>query len=446
MTTAIVNAITDFGWEYVWHCHMLSHEEMDMMRPMTVAAARALPAAPVLSWTKGAGTVINLSWTDGTPVDYATPSSWTANHTKAEIGYRIQRAPITANGTAGVWANLSTALANQTTKSDAAAGSAKWFYRVVAWNASGESTSNAVLTADPPGPPTAVVGAVGNGRIGLSWTAPASDGGAALVGYSVQRSADNGTTWTTVSANTGSTATTGTVNGLTNGTSYVFRVAAINFALMGAWSTTSAAVTPNVLPATPTIGSATAGNAQVTLTWTAPTANGGTAVTGYAIQRSTNGGTSWSTAVADTGSATASNVITGLTNGTAYVFRVAATNAMGTGSYSAASASATPKSPTSAPSTPAAPTAVAGATGSKAITVSWVAPANGGSAITGYALQYTINGGTSYVTVTANSGTTNVTRTVTGLTAGTSYRFRVAAINAVGTSTYSSLSTAVAAR
>ena len=446
MTTAIVNAITNFGWEYVWHCHILSHEEMDMMRPMSFTVARALPAAPVLGWTKGAGTVVNLSWTDGTPVSYLDPNTWTLNAPKAEIGYKIQRAPITAAGGVGTWADLSKALANQTSTTDAQAGSAKWFYRVVAWNAAGESTSNVITSADLPGAPTTVVGTAGNGRVGLSWSAPASNGGAPVSGYAVQRSIDSGTTWTTVSTNTASNATTGTVTGLTNGTSYVFRVAAINAAGTGAWSANSAAVAPNVLPAAPTIGSATAGNTQVTLNWTAPTANGGTAVTGYQIQQSTNGGTSWTTAVADTGSTAVTRVVTGLTNGTSYVFRVAATNAMGTGPTSAASTAVSPRATTTAPSTPTAPTAVAGATNSKAITVNWVAPANGGSAITGYALQYTTNGGTSYVTVTANSGTTAVTRTVTGLTAGTSYRFRVAAINAVGTSTYSSLSTAVAAR
>src|SRR5665647_2568773 len=62
----IVNAIVNMGWEYVWHCHILSHEEMDMMRPVNVHVPRALPAAPALtSATPGV-----LSWTDGTPVNY----------------------------------------------------------------------------------------------------------------------------------------------------------------------------------------------------------------------------------------------------------------------------------------------------------------------------------------------------------------------------------------
>ena len=51
--SAIVNKLINFGWEYVWHCHLLGHEENDMMRPMTVAVAPDAPstltATPVAS-------------------------------------------------------------------------------------------------------------------------------------------------------------------------------------------------------------------------------------------------------------------------------------------------------------------------------------------------------------------------------------------------------------
>jgi FtsP/CotA-like multicopper oxidase with cupredoxin domain len=446
MTTPIANDIINFGWEYVWHCHMLSHEEMDMMRPMSVTAPRALPTAPIVTLTKGAGTVVNIAWTDSTPVSMLDPATWTVNKAQAEIGYTIQRAPITAAGGVGTWADLSTALANQTSTSDSTAGAVKWFYRVIVYNAAGQSISNAKTSADLPTAPTGVTGASGNARIALSWTTPSSNGGAPITGYAIQRSLDSGTTWTTISANTASNATTGIATGLTNGTSYVFRVAAINAAGTGPWSVQSAAAVPDVLPAAPTGVTGTAGAAQVTLYWTAPAANGGSAITAYTIQQSTNNGTSWTTAVASTGSTAVTKVVTALTNGTAYLFRVAAINAGGTGAYSTASAALTPKAATTAPSAPAAPTGTAGAVGSKSITVTWVAPANGGSAITGYLLQWTSNGGTTYTTVAGTNPGTAVTKTVTGLTAATAYRFHVAAINAIGTSAYSVLSTAVTAR
>jgi len=93
----------------------------------------------------------------------------------------------------------------------------------------------------------------------------------------------------------------------------------------------------------PTSLTATGGNAQVSLTWTAPAYNGGSAITDYSVQFSSNSGATWTT-VSRTASTTASQVVTGLTNGTAYVFRVAGINSNGTGTYTAASSSATPSS------------------------------------------------------------------------------------------------------
>ena len=45
-TTPLTNQLVNFGWEYVWHCHILSHEEMDMMRPQAVALPPNKPIIP----------------------------------------------------------------------------------------------------------------------------------------------------------------------------------------------------------------------------------------------------------------------------------------------------------------------------------------------------------------------------------------------------------------
>lgn len=94
------------------------------------------------------------------------------------------------------------------------------------------------------GAPTSVTGTAGNGQVTLSWTAPASNGGAAITDYVEQYSSNGGATWTTFSA-AASTATSATITGLTNGTAYVFRVAAVNAVGTGAYSTASASVTPS---------------------------------------------------------------------------------------------------------------------------------------------------------------------------------------------------------
>lgn len=100
-------------------------------------------------------------------------------------------------------------------------------------------------------------------------------------------------------------------------------------------ATVSQSFTVNaVVPGAPTIGSATAGNTQATVTFTAPASNGGVAITGYTVTAMPGGftGTSSSSPI----------TVTGLTNGTAYTFTVSATNSVGTGAASAASNSVTP--------------------------------------------------------------------------------------------------------
>ncbi len=60
--TPIVNTVMNFGWEYVYHCHILSHEEMDMMRPVVVHVPTTVPDAPTgLAFTRGS---VHLTWVD----------------------------------------------------------------------------------------------------------------------------------------------------------------------------------------------------------------------------------------------------------------------------------------------------------------------------------------------------------------------------------------------
>lgn len=112
----------------------------------------------------------------------------------------------------------------------------------------------------------------------------------------------------------------------------------------GVLSATGAAALSALTPPAPTAVTATAGTNAATVGWSSDPFVPNLPNTGYVIQRSSNGGASWTTFSGSSslgGSATSVSV-TGLSGGTAYVFRVAAKNAFGTGAYSSASSAVTP--------------------------------------------------------------------------------------------------------
>ncbi len=189
------------------------------------------------------------------------------------------------------------------------------------------------------GAPTNLSATPGTNQAVLTWDAPANTGLQSITDYTVQYSSDGGSNWSTFSD--GVSASTGaTVTGLTQNTTYTFRVAAVNASGTGSYSDTDTALVQPSLPAQVGTVTPTGGNAEVSLSWSAPSANGAT-ITDYLVQYSSDSGSNWTT-FADGTSATTSATVTGLTNGTEYVFRVAAVNSIGTGSYSAASSAVTP--------------------------------------------------------------------------------------------------------
>ncbi len=274
---------------------------------------------------------------------------------------------------------------------------------------------------------------VGSGEVKLSWSAPASNG-SAITDYQIQSSLD-GTTWSTVNDPV-SAATGHTLTNLTGGTAYQIRVAAKNAIGTGPWSA-SVTATPATAPAAPSgvtaaVAPATGvGSGQVKLSWTTAAGNG-SAITDYLVERSIDGVT-W-TRVDDGVSTSTTSTVGGLINGTQYRFRVAASNAVGTGSWSA-TVTATPVGSPEAPSELTAQVAPATGVGSGEVKLSWTTPANNGSAVTDYLIERSLDGTT--WTAVADGVSTSAGFTVGGLINGTQYRFRVAAVNGVGVGSWS---------
>ena len=389
----------------------------------------------------------------GVAGDSQAALSWTApsNSGTAITGYRVQ----VATSSGGTYSNATgctaglTSTATTCTATGLANGTA-YYFKVAAINAAGTGTASAAsASVTPYGVPIAAsapTGTSGNTQVVLVWAAPNANG-SAITGYQVQVSTSSAGVYTDATGCTTaatSTATTCTATGLTNGTAYYFKVAAINAAGTATASSASSSLTPYTVAGAPAAASGTSGNTQVSLSWSTPASNGGSAVTGYQVQVSTSAAGSYSNATGCTANATSTGTTctaTGLTNGTAYYFKIAAINAAGTGTASAASSVVTPYT---VPGTPAAPT---GTSANASVALSWSAPAsNGGSAVTGYQVQVSTSAAGSYAIAagcTSAATSASTTCTATGLTNGTAYYFKIAAINAAGTGTQSAASSSV---
>ena len=289
---------------------------------MTFGAGTASAAAP------GAPTNVKATAGNGkVTVQWHAPSS---NGGVAITGYTATSSPGSNTcTTGGALTCVVTGLTNGTS----------YTFTVKATNGTvgpASAASNAAIPAAAPGAPTHVTAVAGDAKATVSWTAPASNGGAPIISYSV---------FTTGSGQTCSTsgALSCTVTGLVNGVSYTFTVTATNDAATSANSAASAAVTPTGASGPPTGVSAVAGDQQATVSCTAPATNGGAAITSYTATASPGG--------AHASATTCPITVTGLTDGTAYTFTVTATSSLGTSLPSAASNKVTPVD-THAPSAP----------------------------------------------------------------------------------------------
>ena len=255
----------------------------------------------------------------------------------------------------------------------------------------------------------------GNGSVSLSWTTPAN-GGVAINGYTLKRGA------TTIYSGT---ATSFTNTGLANGTSYTYTVTANNN--VGTSSADSASATTWNVPAAPVLTATTVSSSQINLSWTTPATNG-SALDAYVLQVSSTSSTSgFSDVFSDSGSTLSTTYShTGLSKYSTYYYRVLASNGVGNSAYS------TVKSATTSATIPGVPTGLRATPSFSSVVLNWTAPADTGGIGLNLATDYIVKRGVTTLGFTG-SGTTF---TDTGLSLDTSYTYTVAAVNSIGTGSY----------
>jgi chitodextrinase len=371
------------------------------------------PTSPSgLTATATGATQINLNWTASTD-------------NVAVTGYLVER----CQGTACTnFVQIATPTAANFTDTGLA-GSTSYRYRVratdAAGNLSGYSSIATGTTSDtqaPTAPTSLSATAVSQSQINLNWTA--STDNVAVTGYRVERCqgagcinfAEIGTPTGTTFANTG----------LTEGTSYSYRVRATDAAgNLGGYSnvaTTTPAADTQAPTAPSGLAATAASQSQINLSWTASTDNVG--VTGYRVERCQGAAC---TNFAEIGTATATTFAnTGLTPVTSYRYRVRAVDAAGNLSgYSNVATATTPD--TQAPTAPSNLTATA--VSSSQINLTWTASTDN-VGVTGYRVERCQ--GASCTNFTQVGTPTATSFSSTGLTANRVYRFRVRAVDAAG--------------
>jgi fibronectin type 3 domain-containing protein len=269
------------------------------------------PPAPTGLTASAANAQVNLTW----------------NASSGATAYYVKRS--TTSG--GPYTQIATPTATSYADNSVSNGT-KYYYVVSAYNSYGQSANSAEVSATPmapppPGAPTGLEAIAGNTQVSLTWTASTG-----ATSYHVKRSTTNGGPYTQVSA---PTAANFTDTGLINDTIYYYVVSALNAAGESANSSQASATpaAPAAPPPAPTGLRATAGNAQVSLTWTASAG-----ATSYHVKRTTTSGSPYTQVAAPS---TTSDTDTGLTNGATYYYVVSALNAVGE-SANSAEVSATP--------------------------------------------------------------------------------------------------------
>src|SRR5919109_139848 len=357
------------------------------------SAGQSQPPAPTgLTATAVSSSQINLSWTASSGA-----ASYNVLRSTSSGGPYTQIA-----GGVGTISYTDTTVTNGTT----------YFYVVQAVSSGGTSGNSNQASATPTAPPLAPTGltatAMSSSQINLTWTASSG-----ATSYNVLRSTTTGGPYTQIAS--GVAATSFSDTGLAASTIYFYVVQAVNSAGTRGNSNEASATTPLGPPLAPTNLTATAGDAQVSLSWTISDG-----ATSYNVLRSTSSGGPY-TQIAG-GVSTTSYTDTTVSNGTTYFYVVQAVSSGGT-SGNSNQAISTPTAP------PLAPTGLtATAMSSSQINLTWTAS----SGATSYNVLRSTTTGGPYTQIASGVAATSFSDT--GLSASTIYFYVVQAVNSAGTS------------
>jgi len=292
---------------------------------LTVVSGAALKVSPsstttyTLTVTDSAGnTVTQMATVAVNPAGAAAPAitSFTASPTTIAAGGAASLTGVFSGGTGVITpGNLNATSGIGVSVSPAATTNYTLTVTNTAALAATLTATVTVTAASAPAAPSGLTATPGDASGSLSWTA--SNG---ATSYNVYRSTTSGGEGATPIAS-GITSTIYTDNGLTNGTTYYYKVAAVNTVGTSGLSLEASATPALGLPSVPIGLTAIAGDAQVALSWT-----GSSGATSYYVKRSTTSGGPYAQVAAPTGT---TYTDTGLNNGTVYYYVVTAVNTVG---------------------------------------------------------------------------------------------------------------------
>jgi hypothetical protein len=452
--SVVANAMQNYGWEYVWHCHILGHEENDFMRPVIFNAKEAIPIAPTNLVSNGD----TLSWTDNATTEYAYKVERAAIGPKQTCTTVHSKTACSTSNGPGAFADLTTSiapaqqsiaaapLANANTFTDklAVVANTDYRYRVTAIGAAGNSasvTTDRIAPVAPVSPALAAATGTTTTSTTLTWTEATAI--AKITSFQVWQVGNN-----TQIATLANTVTTYNVSGLTPATTYQFYVVAVNNNLASPHSntvsvTTAAPITIPLSPAAPITGNLTAPSnvsiqrtsaAAATLSWTDASNN----ESSFQVETSTNG-TTWT----NVGNAISRTQAQGTTTGGALTTTVTVSNATNA-SYrvNAINNTTTASSASVALNDTVAPAAAGLLTVTKTpitffrfrigttVNLSWTDNANNNAS---YTAQFSTNGGTSWSNIsTTLAGNASASTQTVLVTTAASYQYRVQAVNSAG--------------